>query len=311
MRLLRLGVVTLCVTMLAAPAPARAQGDGEGDPDASVQLKRRADELANSGKPAEALPLYEQAYKLKPDAAILYNHGRTLETMGRSLEALEKLEKFDREASPETKRQVPALDRLLLRLGMKVAKITVRCNVDGAEIRVRNVPVGVTPQTAPIRIDAGPAPIEVRKEGYFTKTHVEDLPGGAESTLEFNLAAKATSGVLFVESNVPGTQFSVDGEAKGLAPTDLPLPAGRHWLVFSHEGYKSREVSRTIDAGTEDKLSVTLDKEASLVTKWWFWTIVGVAAAGGVATVYALTTERSPGSGDLNPGTVRTPLFKF
>jgi hypothetical protein len=47
-----------------------------------------------------------------------------------------------------------------------------------------------------------------------------------------------------------------------------------------------------------------LERSRSIVSRWWFWTAVGLAVAGGVVLTYALTTEKSAGHGTRSPGQV-------
>src|SRR5205085_1406156 len=48
----------------------------------------------------------------------------------------------------------------------------------------------------------------------------------------------------------------------------------------------------------------TLEGETGILGKWWFWTGVGVVVAGGVAVVIAVSTEKSPDKGTVQPGVV-------
>ena len=77
------------------------------------RLKKEADVLMDQGRHVDALGLYARAYELTNDPALLYNQGRALEAMGEYPDALEKLERFDREASPALRSKVPGLHELI------------------------------------------------------------------------------------------------------------------------------------------------------------------------------------------------------
>jgi hypothetical protein len=55
------------------------------------------------------------------------------------------------------------------------------------------------------------------------------------------------------------------------------------------------------------EVDVPMVKGTLIVARWWFWTAVGVAVAGGIATYFVVTTERSPDHGSINPGVVSAP----
>ena len=61
-------------------------------------------------------------------------------------------------------------------------------------------------------------------------------------------------------------------------------------------------------AGEKKEVDVPMAERSSILGRWWFWTAVGVVAAGGVTTFIALTTEKSPDSGTIPPGQVKAEL---
>lgn len=55
-----------------------------------------------------------------------------------------------------------------------------------------------------------------------------------------------------------------------------------------------------------------VEKSPGILSRWWFWTGVGVIVTAGVITTVALLTERSPDTGDgFTPDQVRAPLVKW
>lgn len=288
----------------AEPAAAPAKSEAE-------ELKTAGDDAMQRLDYAAALTAYERSYALEPNPALLYNRGRALQALGRYPEALDQLEAFRRDASPELKARVPKLDELIKEVGAKVATLSVQSNVSGARVLVRGRQVGTTPISQPLRLNAGKATIEVLSDGYhpFKKSVV--LSSGTTLALEAKLYSKNTTGVLEVSSPVPGAIVFMDGKRVGTVPVQAALPAGEHRVVVRHEGYEEAETSAVIQAGRSSRLDVPLDRPPGITSRWWFWTGVGVVVVGGVALTAALLTERSPDEGDIAPGKVSGPLLSF
>ena len=105
---------------------------------------------------------------------------------------------------------------------------------------------------------------------------------------------------LRVTVNVPEAVVTVDGEALEPDPDGVyrGLEPGRHLLVVSAEEHE--EVAREVELerGVTTELAVGLSRVAEAVaverpwhSRWWVWTLVGVALAGaGAATAAVLLT---------------------
>jgi len=269
-----------------------------------AELRARGDSAIDNGNPADALVAYTEASTLSSDPALLYNMGRALQGLARYAEALDRMEAFAAKASPELRARVPRLDALIAQLRGRVATLTLRCNVPGAEVRIREHEVGKTPMTPSLKVDAGHATLEVVAEGYLPDKREIDLPGGGLSSIDVILRSKATNGVLLVTSPVTGTLVSIDDQPSGKVPLEAILTAGTHTLSLGKDGYEPTRTSTVLGAGERKSVSIPLEEVRPLTSKWWFWTIVGAAVAGGVVTVVALTTERKPDSGTIAPGQV-------
>lgn len=163
---------------------------GSADVTRAAELKKQGDAAIESGRPAEALAAYEQAYELAKDAALLYNKGRARMALADYPGALEELEAFDREASPELKTRVRRLPHMLEELRGKVTRLTIVCG-NAATVRLRDRTVGTCPLPAsPLIVNAGPAVIEVRADGYVPWRREVDLPGGGIATFDVTLVPK-------------------------------------------------------------------------------------------------------------------------
>lgn len=156
----------------------------------AAALKLRADSEMENLRYAEALADYTRAYDLSADPVLLYNRGRVLQALERFAEALDQIERFAHEAPPELKARVPKLQELLDDLGRRVSALTLRCDVPGARVLVRDTVVATTPVAGPIRINAGPAVVEVDADGYEPFRRSVLLPGGGALQVDATLTAK-------------------------------------------------------------------------------------------------------------------------
>ncbi|HEY1956978.1 MAG TPA: PEGA domain-containing protein [Polyangiaceae bacterium] len=277
------------------------------------QLKVHADQAMDNLRYGDALDGYEKAYALSRDPRFLYNMGRALGAMGRYPEAVVQLERFRVDAPAALRDRVPQLDQIIGDFKKHVATLAISSNVPGARVLVRDRAIGTTP-LGDLQVDAGPALVEVDADDYVAQRQNVVLPGGGRVELVFQLVKASPLGVLVVRSTPPASTVLVDGASKGGTPLEAPLMPGRHALLLSREGFRDLSASAIVERGVRRELDFNLEKKPSLVSRPWFWTVVGVAVlavAAGVVTavVCAQTTacERAPDDGSILGGPVRGP----
>jgi tetratricopeptide (TPR) repeat protein len=161
---------------------------------------------------------------------------------------------------------------------------------------------------------------------FKTNASREEL--GLAPNLDVRIAALRNKvAFLKVHVNVVGARVFVRDTLLGTKPAEGALEAslneGRASVEISHEGYKSYRKEHTLQGGSSLELEVQLHQQAAPTTvvekqttiyvtstpfwsQWWFWAGTGVLLAGSAATVYALSTEKAPGNGDL--GRIVGPL---
>jgi tetratricopeptide (TPR) repeat protein len=275
----------------------------------SARLKKEADALMDQDKYADALALYQKAFELSADPALLYNQGRALEAMGDYPEALDKLEHFEREAPPALQKKATGLKEHLADLRNRITTIVVTTNVAGARLLVREKAAGTLEKETKVRTRSGPATLEVTAEGYESFKTSMELPGGTTVSINAQLTAKKKlpDDALIIVRTKPQADVSLDGKALGRAPLEQRLAPGSYVLTANAQGYEEERVPMTLTLGDRRELDLELKKGGSVFGKWWFWTAIGVVAAGGVATFVLVTTERDPDSGSFRPGSVPGP----
>lgn len=304
---------------IAVPRAAFAQGAAPSStpsPDTPEEAKRKGDEAMVALRYQDALGYYQQAYEATKSPALLYNMGRAYEGLGEFPKALDALEEFNDKAPADLKSRVSKLDELLRDVRNRVATLVVSCSVENAEIRLGEKVIGRTRvgQTV-IRVNAGKQKLVVSREGFFSFEKDLTLTGAKVETVDVTLASRSEAAVLRVTSPVEGASVALDGKPMGVVPVESPVLPGTHKIGVTREGYEDADTSVVISAGERKDVAVPLAKKASLFTRWWFWTAVGVVAIGVTTTVIVLNTEKDADTGTIAPGQVRAELgiggFRF
>jgi hypothetical protein len=277
------------------------------------KLKTSADEAMDNLHYDAAFAGYKQAYALSHDPRFLYNMGRAAGAMGDYPEALDELEKFRLDAPADLRARVPQLEQLIADFKKHVSTLAIQSNVAGARVVVRQKEVGRTPM-GELRVNAGPAEVEVVADDYVADRRNVTLPEGGRLDLNVELVKASPFGILVVRSTPAASSVLVDGVGKSGTPLEVSLMPGSHSLLLSREGFHDLSASAIVERGVRRELDFKLEKTPGVLSRWWFWTVVGVvvvAAASAVTTAVVCTSttacERAPDVGTIAPGTLRGP----
>ncbi len=175
-------VFALCMRVIATEPPP--------DEQAQAQFERGVARY-EAGDLAEALAAFQRAYELEPHPHLHYNIGVVQLDMGDHAAATRSLTRYLDEggATVDPQRRAEVEERLET-LARKIGKLIVRCNVDGAEVRIDGDLVGTTPLDDTIVVDAGTTRVEVSAAGYVRSAESIILAGGQSHTLEVVLVVQ-------------------------------------------------------------------------------------------------------------------------
>ncbi len=282
------------------------KGD-KADKSEAAKLKREGDALMDQDKYADALAVYARSYEMSGDPALLYNQARALEAMGEYPEALDKLEQFEKDASPSLRAKVPGLRDLMADVRGRIATLVVNTNASGARLLVREKALGTIQNQMRLRVRAGPATIEVVADGYAPFKKDVDLVAGKENTVEAILISKKRPDTILIVKTRPSADITMDGSALGRSPLEAKVSPGSHELVASAEGHETEKVRMTLSLGDRREVDLELKKPPGLLSRWYFWTGIAAVVAGGVALGIALNVERSPTVGTFGNGQTTGP----
>lgn len=299
-------------TRAAPSAPSSDTRDVEpsSDEGRAAQLRAAGNQAMLEMRYVDALAAYQQSAALSPDyKGVLYSIARAHQLLGEFAEALQTLERFEREASPEAKAKVGGLDRLFAELRGRVGTLELRSNVNGARVLLRNKVLGTTPLPL-TRLEAGAATLDLELDGFFPVRREVVVPAGGRLSLELELHARSSSALLTIHTSPGGAQIRVDGRSQGTSSpnVELTLPAGTHRISAQREGYDEASVPIVLRAGTTRDLALELQRSVPVTSRWWFWTGATLLVAGGVTLAVASFTERPADKGTLTPGQISAPL---
>lgn len=297
-------VAPLLFLVGGASTPHLAWGQPASASDAR-SLKAQADEAMVNLEYAEALRLYDEVYAVTKDPALHYNRSRALAALRRFPEALAMLESFAREAKPELRQRVPKLEQFLDEARQRVHVLTVRVRPAGSTVRLDDTVVGVAP-IEERAVNAGRVRLRVTADGHQPIDRDLELDGASASTLDLTLIPRDHTATLVVRSPVAGSVVFVDGRRRGQVPVEVRLPPGQHTVRLTRDGYDDADRAVALDVAERETIDVGLDETPGIAERWWFWTSVGAVVVTGAAIGIgvALSTERDPGRGDIDPGRI-------
>jgi tetratricopeptide (TPR) repeat protein len=314
-----LSLAVLAVGLLA-PVAARAQAAPSDPITASAELKRQGGAAMDRLDFAAAEEAYRKAVELTPsDTTLHYNLGKVHQARGNYPAAVDELEIFLRDATPELRAKVPRILEVIAELRARVATLSLVCTIDepSALIELGGVEVGRGCKTAgsTIRVSiphGNPqATLKIVSASYRAQDTAVFLKSGAPLPVKVDLVPKATTGTLRIRTEPMGATVLVDGRVRGNPPLELYLTPGSHEVVAKLEAYKDATVPVIIELGPPKDLVVPLSKPEPVTKKWWFWTGVATVVAAAVIVPIAIATAPEPEVAPGSLGKVLAPLARF
>lgn len=313
-------VVALCLLLAVTSVPMAASAQTPVDDDAyATEMKNQGNAEMGALNYVGALEKFDEGLKRAKDAtlraSLFYNKGRTFQAIGNYPAALDALETFDKSAPPELRAKVSGFEALLEDLRGRVATLSLSCNVAGAEIFVDNKRTdNCRGDVTELRLRAGRARLEVRKDGYAPFATDLDLLARQPNALKVVLVPRVSQGVLRIES-VDGARVRLDGKELGRVPWEGPVSAGDHMVELSKEGLETARKPVLVSEGLRQVIKVDSLASPPLTKSATFWGLVGggvaLVAAAVVGIVVGANTEKTPGTGTLAPGRIYTGAFHF
>jgi PEGA domain len=184
----------IAIGALSAPLVARADDDRKDAPPtaaASDEASRRFKSGVAFYKDKDftaAMVEFKRAYELVPNYNVLFNLGQTARELKDYASALSAFDQYLRDgggkiASGRRKEVTAAIDELR----KKVGNLKIAASVEGAEIVVDDVPVGVSPLPAPVVVNVGRHKLTATAKGYAPATRQVDVASMEETAATLDL----------------------------------------------------------------------------------------------------------------------------
>jgi formylglycine-generating enzyme required for sulfatase activity len=133
----------------------------------------------------------------------------------------------------------------------------------GANVTIGQKFFGKTPLKVQLSANT-PHEIRISKAGYEKVSRRVQVSSGKLKTLAVDL--KPEWGVIHFEVEPPDAQLIIDGENRGVVPTELKLVAVRHQFEIRKQGYKSHKTQITPRPGYPQEIKITLTRIKSKPT---------------------------------------------
>lgn len=206
-----------CALLIGSLSPrplAAAQRHAPGNVEAGRGHFDRGVDYYRDGNINAALIEFKRAYDAAPNYRVLYNLGQVANALNDYVEAQRYFQRYLQEGGAEIDAERRAeVNALITKLGGRIASVTVHCNVDGAQIYVDDVPVGISPLPEPLRVSAGTRRIAAAHSGKPRTTRVVEAVGGERLNVEIELVGGA-------HASAPPPYAAADpGPSSGPGPT--------------------------------------------------------------------------------------------
>ncbi|MBX3208599.1 MAG: tetratricopeptide repeat protein [Labilithrix sp.] len=158
----------------------------------------------------------------------------------------------------------------------------------------------------------------------FSREAPPDVRAKVPRLEELTADLRARTATIHVTTNVPMARLYVRGKDSGTIEREATVRAraGNAVVRVEADGYEPFARDLALPGGGSVDVNAELERarargttpheSRSLTSRWWFWTALGVLAAGGVTVgVIALTSEKAPERGSFDPTPIRVKGFAF
>jgi len=250
-RVLLIVAVLAVATALGVPAQAQEQR--------AKELFALGNEHFDRGDFQRAAEAFEQAYGLVDYPIILYNLALSYEGLRQPVAAVTAFERLLARPGKLRAEHVARARASLEAQRQQVTELTVRCNVDGATLRVNGRDVGSSPLSEPVRVAIGLVVVEASRPGYQTVyVPVQAAAGMSPLMVELTEAASRPAQIK-VHTSLPAAELWVDGHLVALTPlrsTIAVAPSQTHRVELRREGYLPAGESLTLGEGALSEITL-------------------------------------------------------
>ena len=174
--------------------------------------------------------------------------------------------------------------------------LIITSTTERAEVELDGTFVGETPIEEGLPISPGTHTIRVSKRGWTE--HNDTFVARPGETVDLEIDLLPVAGIVRIRTPTPGATVEVNGKVVGVTPFDQDVPIGKASVRVRQAGYHDAVKELDIQLGKLYDFDMPLEAlpvvvrpppgKEPLTDKWWFWTAIGTAVAGGAWAVAAL-----------------------
>ncbi|HJL02487.1 MAG TPA: PEGA domain-containing protein [Polyangiaceae bacterium LLY-WYZ-15_(1-7)] len=266
-------------------------------------LFERGRELAEARRFAEATESFEASLERVDRPSTRFNLAVCQFALGRMVEAIDALERFQAAVSPEADPEGWAeADRMLAHARAQVAELTLELEPAEASVRVDGTALeGEAVRTR--RLNPGVHVLRVTAPGHAPWLDEVTLAPGEARRRGVQLEPTTRPARLEVRVDVPRAEVRVDGRPH----EDGVLAPGRHRVEVAHPG--RRPWARTVELGAGERLLLDVTTEPLPPPRRWpRWVGAGVAVAAALGLALGVGLAVGEGGAEPNGGTTGVVL---
>jgi hypothetical protein len=224
--------------------------------------------LVEQGALDAAIDEFEQAYRQSPHFSVLYNLGQAYAALGKSVEAVERFERYLELGGPQINdARAQQVRELTAYHARRIGSLVLEVRPAGARVSIDGKAIESAALAAPIRLNPGLHAVVGEHAGYATAAASVRIEAGATARALLELAPLPPVSVS-VTCAIPDVVVMVDGVASPLPPTgSLRLPPGEHRLEFRRPGYLTRQETIGATTGNTYDCALKPDPKATEVTR--------------------------------------------
>lgn len=307
-------LVAVLLFVLSASATAASPADNSNATEKARASFHHAVQLYNEGSFEAALAEFRKAYDLTPNYRLLYNIAQTYFDLHDYVSSSKNLKQYMQEGGGEISAARRAeVNDLAQKLEDRIAYVDVVCNVEGADIRVDDMSVGLSPLPSAVPVNAGPRRISAVKAGYAVATRMITVVGKEKTTVAVDIAESALSQANDA-SSADLTQRELTRPPKRIALATSALLAGGCAVataVFGVLAWKAKgDFDNELDKIPNTKANVD-DARSKMKTYAYLTDALGAATlvSGGVALYLLIAESGSKKASNKGTSVALTPTL--
>jgi tetratricopeptide (TPR) repeat protein len=211
--------------LFAAPAAAAeslAKPSAESNVETARACFQRGVDFFHEGNFEAALAEFRKANQIAPSYRILYNIAQAYYETHDYVSALKYYKQYLTDGDADvTESRKTAVAETIQKLEARIAYLEIAVNVDGAQVSVDDVPVGISPLAGPISVNPGPRRVSASKTGLPVATRTISAAGS--DRLNVALVLRAQPDLRPGAQAAPGQEIAVSAEGGPTSQSRAPL----------------------------------------------------------------------------------------